>query len=146
MNQIGSREPESRDSVMDFGDLLPPLRLTLESEQIAEYVHSANQVAPRFLTDEGGREDGLPGQIAPGNMSLAIFSRLLEGSAPGVEVRRISATFRSFVRPAVALIASGVVTDVEEQEDGKVLECDLLLETDAGDRLVTGTGTLFVPR
>jgi hypothetical protein len=119
--------------------------LTLASEQIAEFVRAANQAAPRFLTDEGGRADGLPGQIAPGNMSLAIFSRLLEGCAPGVEVRRVSATFRSFVRPAIPMVASGVVTDVVEKDAGKLLECDLLLETEAGDRLVTGTGTIFVP-
>ncbi len=131
--------------MLDFGDDIPPLRLTLSPEQIAEYVKSANQVAPRFLTDEGGRKDGLPGQIAPGNMSLALFARLLEGAAANVEVRRISATFRSFVQPRVALLASGVVTDVEEREDGRLLECDLLLETESGDRLVTGTGSVFVP-
>jgi hypothetical protein len=130
---------------LDFGDELQPLRLTLGSEQIAEFVHAANQAAPRFLTDEGGRADGLPGQIAPGNMSLAIFSRLLEGCAPDVQVRRVSATFRSFVRPAIAMVASGVVTDVAEGDGGTLLECDLLLETEAGDRLVTGTGTIFVP-
>jgi len=130
--------------MLDFGDDIPQLRQTLSSEQIAEYVKSANQVAPRFLSDEGGRKDGLPGQIAPGNMSLALFARLLEGAAANVEVRRISATFRSFVRPRVALVASGVVTDVEERDDGCLLECDLMLETESGERLVTGTGTVFV--
>ncbi len=129
---------------LDFGDDLRPLRLTLEPEQIAEYVHSANQVAPRFLSDEGGQQDGLPGQIAPGNLSLAIFSRLLEQAAPGAQVQKISATFRAFVRPAVAMIASGVVTDVEDRDGGKLFECDLMLETEIGDRLVTGTGTVFV--
>ncbi len=131
--------------VLDFGDDLRALRITLSSEQIAAYVESANQVAPRFLSDEGGRKDGLPGQIAPGNLSLAIFSRLLEGAGPDVEVRRISATFRSFVQPAVPLVASGVVTDVVEDDEGKLLECDLLLESESGDRLVTGTGTVFLP-
>ncbi len=131
--------------MLDFGDDLTPLKLTLAREQIGDYVRAANQVAPRFLSEEGGKKDGLPGQIAPGNMSLAMFSRLLEGAAPGAEVRRISATFRAFVQPNVALLVNGVVTDVEEQDAGRLLECDLLLETEAGDRMVTGTGTVFVP-
>ena len=132
--------------MLDFGDDLPILRVTLSPEQIAEYVRSANQEAPRFLSDEGGRADGLPGQIAPGNLSLALFSRLLERAAPRVNVRRISATFRSFVQPRTELLVSGVVTDVSEEDGGSLVECDLLLETTAGDRLVTGTGTIFVPR
>ena len=131
--------------MLDFGDDLEPLRLTLASEQIGDYVRAANQVAPRFLSDEGGRKDGLPGQIAPGNMSLALFSRLLESAAGGAEVLRVSATFRSFVQPCVALVVSGVVTDVVEQNGGRQLECDLMIETEAGDRLVTGTGTIFLP-
>ncbi len=131
--------------MLDFGDDLEPLRLTLASEQIGDYVRSANQVAPRFLSDEGGRKDGLPGQIAPGNMSLALFSRLLESVSEGAKVLRVSATFRSFVQPRVPLLIRGVVTDVEESDRGRRLECDLLIETEAGDRLVTGTGTVLVP-
>lgn len=141
---VAGRESATSVRALEFGDELPPLRLTLSQEEIAEFVHAANQAAPRFLSDDGGRADGLPGQIAPGNMSLALFSRLLEGATAGAAVRRISATFRSFVQPRVPLIVSGVVTDVEEDGDGKLLHCDVLLETEAGDRLVTGTGTIHV--
>lgn len=128
----------------ELGDELPSLRLTLAQGEIADFVHAANQAAPRFISDEGARADGLPGQIAPGNMSLAIFSRLLDGIA-GAEVRRLSATFRAFVQPRIPLVASGVVTDVENGDGGTLLHCDILLETEAGDRLVTGTATLFLP-
>ena len=32
---------------------------------------------PRFTDEEGARREGLPGQIAPGNMSLAVLAREL---------------------------------------------------------------------
>ena len=56
----------------------------------------------RFMSDEAARAEGLPGQIVPGNMSLALFSRLLTGWGDGVRLQRISATFRALVRPDVA--------------------------------------------
>jgi len=128
---------------LDIGDELAALRVTLSPEQVAEYAHAANQAGPRFLSDEGARKDGLPGQIVPGNMSLALFSRLL-GTIQGGRVRRINGTFRGLVRPNVPLVVSGVVTDRQPAQDGDVLEIDLLLETEEGDRLVAGTGTVVV--
>jgi acyl dehydratase len=129
---------------LDIGDELPALRLTLSPQQVAEYAHAANQAGPRFLSDEGARKDGLPGQIVPGNMSLALFSRLL-GTIEGGCVRRVNGTFRGLVRPNVPLVVSGVVTDLRPGEGGELLEIDLLLETEEGDRLVAGTGTVLVP-
>jgi hypothetical protein len=122
----------------DIGDELPSLRLTLASGQVREYAIAANMPGGRFLSEEQAKAEGLPGQIAPGNMSMALFSRLLTEAIDGVRIKRINATFRALVRPNVPLVISGVVTD----RDGETAECDLLLETEDGDRLVTGTATI----
>jgi acyl dehydratase len=114
------------------------LRLTLTNAQVREYAIAANMPGGRFLSEEQAKAEGLPGQIVPGNMSMAFFSRLLTEAVAGVRIQRINATFRALVRPNVPLVVSGVVTDC----DGRTAECDLLLETEAGDRLVTGTATL----
>ena len=88
------------------------------------------------------KAEGLPGQIVPGNLSLALFSRLLTEWDPGVHVQRLSATFRAIVRPNVPLALRAVVTEKHTDERGIVLECDLLLENADGERLVTGTATV----
>jgi acyl dehydratase len=124
----------------DIGDELPPLQITLTNAQVREYAIAANMPGGRFLSEEQARAEGLPGQIAPGNMSMAFFSRLLTESIEGVCIKRINATFRALVRPNVPLVVSGVVTD----RDGSSAECDLLLETEDGDRLVTGTATIVL--
>jgi acyl dehydratase len=125
---------------LDIGDELPPLRLTLTNAQVREYAIAANMPGGRFLSEEQAKAEGLPGQIVPGNMSMAIFSRLLTEAVVGVRIKQINATFRALVRPNVPLVISGVVTDC----DGATAECDLLLETEAGDRLVTGTATIVL--
>lgn len=127
---------------IDVGDELPPLRLTLSAEQVRQYAVAANMPGGRFMGDEEARAEGLPGQIVPGNMSLALFARLLTSWGIDGRLQRLSATFRSLVRPGVPLVVSAVVTEKHQSDRGNFLECDLLLETADGDRLVTGTATV----
>ena len=127
---------------VDVGDELPQLRLTLSGEQVRRYAQTANMPGGRFMSDAEAQAEGLPGQIAPGNLSLALFSRLLHAWGDGVRLKRISATFRAIVRPNVPLVLNAVVTEKHASDHGNFLECDLLLETAEGDRLVTGTATV----
>ncbi len=130
---------------VDVGDELPPLHLTLSSEQVRSYAEAANMPGGRFMSDEAARAEGLPGQIVPGNLSLALFSRLLTESCPGVRLKRISATFRAIVRPNVSLTMHAVVTEKHASDHGNFMECDLVLENTDGERLVTGTATVEFP-
>jgi acyl dehydratase len=129
-------------AAIDVGDELPPLRVTLSGAQVKAYALAANMPGGRFMSDEEARAEGLPGQIVPGNLSLALFSRLLTSWAGGGRLQRISATFRALVRPDVPLVLSAVVTEKHQSEGGNFLECDLVLENADGDRLVTGTATV----
>lgn len=127
---------------VEVGDELPPLQLTLSSEQVRRYAQVADMPGGRFLGDEAARAEGLPGQIVPGNLSLALFSRLLTETWGDARLARISATFRALVRPNVSLSLHAVVTEKHTRDDGRFIECDLVMENAEGDRLVTGTATL----
>lgn len=124
------------------GDELPPLYLTLAGEQVRRYAEAANMPGGRFMSDADAQAEGLPGQIVPGNLSLALFSRLLTELDGSVRLKRLSATFRALVRPNVPLTLSAVVTEKHASDHGNFLECDLVLENADGDRLVTGTATV----
>jgi acyl dehydratase len=129
---------------IDVGHELPALRLTLSSAAVRDYALAARMPAGRFTSEEEARAEGLPGQIVPGNMSLALFARLLATTLPGTTLRRLSATFRALVRPGYALVVHGVVTEKHCSDHGDLLECDLVIESADGDRLVTGTATVRV--
>ncbi len=132
--------PEPLDFAhIDVGHELQTLRLTLSSEQVRRYALTARMPGPRFLSDEAARKEGLPGQIVPGNMSLALFSRLIREAFPGARLARLSATFRVPVRPNHALVIRGVVTEKHVTELGESVDCDLVLENEDGERWVTGT-------
>lgn len=129
---------------IELGHELAALHFTLTAEQVRRYALTARMPGGRFLSEEQARKEGLPGQIVPGNMSLAFFSRLIAESFPGGTLQRISATFRGLVRPGCALTVRGVVTEKHITADGVRLECDLVLENHEGDRLVTGTASVSV--
>lgn len=130
---------------VEVGDELPPLRLTLAHDQVKRYALAAHMPGGRFMSDEEARREGLPGQIVPGNMSLALFARLLTGWAPAGRIKRLSATFRGLVHPGTPLRVSAVVTEKHESDHGNFVECDLILENEDGERRVTGTATVELP-
>jgi acyl dehydratase len=98
----------------------------------------------RFMSDEAARQEGLPGQIVPGNLSMSLFARLIAESFPGATLKRLSATFRGLVRPGHALKVHGVVTEKHCTDHGDLIECDLVLESAEGDRWVTGTASVQI--
>lgn len=133
------------DNDFDVGDELRRLELTLSSEQVRGYAIAARMPGGRFESDEAAKREGLPGQIVPGNMSIALFCRLLAESLPGAQLQRLNATFRGIVRPGQALALHGVVTERREETNTVFLDCDLVLESE-GERRVTGTATVAFSR
>jgi acyl dehydratase len=130
---------------VDVGHELPPLALTLSGAQVKHYAVAARMPGGRFMSEEAARKEGLPGQIVPGNMSLALFSRLIAASFPGATLKKLSATFRGLVRPGRPFVVHGVVTEKHRTDHGDLVECDLVLESSEGDRWVTGTATVQFP-
>jgi acyl dehydratase len=130
---------------LDVGDELRRLEVTLSSEQVRGYAQAARMPGGRFESDDAAKREGLPGQIVPGNLSIALFCRLLAEALPTARIERLHATFRGIVRPGLPLSIHAVVTERREGEDGVFLECDLVLEGPEGDRWVTGTATVKLP-
>ena len=122
------------------GDEIPTRGLFLAKDQVRAYARAAGQWAPRFTDDEGARREGLPGMIAPGNMSVGLLTALLEAWAGAGTVRRIGATFRSLVLPDRTVRLCGMVT--EKHVETRTVEVDVWLESDEGERWVIGTATV----
>ncbi len=129
----------------EVGDELPALKITLTSDEVRRYADAADMPGGRFYDDEAAKAEGLPGQIVPGNMSMALFSRLLIDWSGHGRLHRLNATFRGLVRPNVPLTFHAVVIEKHASDHGSFVECDLVLENPDGERLVTGTATLLLP-
>ena len=124
---------------VDEGDELPVSEIDLTADRIRDYARAAGMWAPRFTDDEAARREGLPGMIAPGNLSMGLLGVLVEGWAGAGALRRLGTTFRGIVRPG-RLRLCGAVT--ERNDTARTVELDVWLENEDGERSVIGTATV----
>jgi len=129
--------------MLEIGDDLPELALDLHPKFVAEFAGEIGMGFGRFTDDEQARAEGLPGQIVPGNMSLALIARALLHWQPGVRLRRLGTTFRGLLRTGQTVHIRGNVTERHDHADGSAtIECDVWVESAEGERLVIGTASL----
>ncbi len=131
---------------VQIGDALGPAEVYLSKDQVRAYAKACGMWTPRFTDDVGARKEGLPGMITPGNMSLAILSKLVTDwvAASGARIVRMGTTYRQPVMPDHTLTLQGFVT--HKNESDRTAEMDIWIESDEGDRLVIGTATVHFPR
>lgn len=128
-----------------IGDTLGPQEIPLSKEQVRTYARTCGMDVPRFTDDEGARAEGLPGMIAPGNLSLGMLSRLVTDwiGQSGARLARLGTTYRQPVQPGHTIALSGFVTHIEPAE--KRVEIDVWIENEDAERLVIGTASVEFP-
>ena len=131
---------------VQIGDTLGPQEFYLSKDQVRSYARATGIWVPRFTDDEGARKEGLPGMITPGNMSLAIMSKLVSDwiGSSGARLIRLGTTYRQPVLPDHTINLQGFVT--HKNESDQTAEMDVWIESEEGDRLVVGTATVHFPR
>ena len=125
------------------GDDLPAITVDLSRDCVKAHATELGMAFPRFTDDEGAKKEGLPGMIAPGNMTLALLARELLAWAPGGRVLRLGTTFRGLALAGTTIQLLGTVT--EKDDERRTVECDVWMETAEGDRCVIGTATVQLP-
>ena len=125
---------------VEEGDDLPTLARFLAKDDVRAYARATDMYFARFTDDEAARREGLPGMIAPGNMSMGLITTFVESWGGAGSLRRLGTTFRGLVLPDHTIRLCGAVT---EKDDGaRTAEIDVWMESDDGERLVIGTATV----
>src|SRR5216683_3872097 len=107
-----------------IGDPLGPQEFHLSKDQVRAYAKTTGMWVPRFTDDEAARKEGLPGMITPGNMSLAILSKLATdwiGSA-NAKMTRLGVTYRQPVLPDHNIALHGFIT--HKNDNDRTVEMD----------------------
>jgi acyl dehydratase len=128
-----------------IGDTLGPQEIYLSKDQVRTYARTCGMDVPRFTDDEGARKEGLPGMIAPGNLSLGLLSRLVTDwiGQSGARLARLGTTYRQPVQPDRTITLNGFVIDLEPA--GKRVEIDVWIENEEAEKLVIGTASIEFP-
>ena len=116
---------------VEFGEELPAIQPDISLENVKLFAQSALMLASRFIDHEAARKTGLPGAIVPGIMSQGILVALIHRWAPNARILNVDTIFRAPLIVDTKPVASGVVTDIDDES--KVIEIDLLLENEKGE-------------
>ena len=127
---------------VEEGDELPGEEIFLSKDAVRAYASASGIAFARFTDDEGARREGLPGMIAPGNMSLGLLAGRLERWAGSGSLVRLGVTFRGLVLPDQTLRLCAAVTQKDEATHS--VEVDVWMESEQGERLVIGTASVRI--
>lgn len=129
-----------RFAAVEEGDDLPAEEFHLSKDQVRAYAGACGTTWARFTDDEGARREGLPGMIAPGNMTMGLIASRLERWAGPGSLLRLGTTFRGLVLPDRTVRICAVVT--QKDDATRSVEVDVWMESDEGERLAIGTATV----
>ena len=129
-----------RFAAVEEGDELPTCVRLLAKDDVRAYARATNMYFARFTDDEGARREGLPGMIAPGNMSMGLVTTFVESWSGAGSLRRLGTTFRGLVLPDRTIRLCGTVT--QKDDSTATAEVDVWMESEDGERLVIGTATV----
>ena len=145
--QDSALELSTQDSALstsvDVGDSLgPTLRRAPSPADITGYANDNHVYESLFVEQAFARRLGYRDVIVPGPMQTAFLEQFLRRQLPGWSLDSIGITFRMSVITDDWIKLSGVITELQENESGATVTCDLVIETADGERATTGHASL----
>ena len=122
---------------VEFGEDLPEVDVDVSLDTVKVFAKASMMLADRFTDHEAAKKAGLPGAIVPGIMSQGILVAAIHAWAPNAKVLNVDTIFRAPLLVDSKPVASGVVTDIDD--DTKMIEVDLTLRNEKGETPVVGT-------
>lgn len=131
---------------VDLGDEIGPLQKIVSDREVVAFCEQWGNPMPNRFTDAATAERSrLPYPILPGVMSMALMAQLLTQWAGPAAMRDLDVVFRQPVPHNKPLNISATVTDTRQEDGENLVECDILMTGEAGERYVGGTALVSLP-
>ena len=124
---------------IELGDEIGPVEKIATDEGVANFCDVWGAPTPNRFTDaETAAKSGMPGTIVPGIMTMAMMAQLLtDWGGPG-SIIDLDLVFRQPVPHNRPLTLAATITDLREEADENLVECDILMTGPEGERYVGG--------
>lgn len=129
-------------SDVEFGEDLPAFTPDTSLETVKIFAALVGWGGARFRDHEAARKEGLPGAMVPGILSQGYLVAMIHNWAPDAEVKAIDTVFRAPVIADDEHKITGVVTDIDEDQD--LVEIDITVTNEKGETRVFGTASVKI--
>ncbi|MHB8574263.1 MAG: hotdog family protein [Dehalococcoidia bacterium] len=129
------------------GEALPVLTKQPDLVEVVKWSGATWTFVPIFYDRDLAMSQGLPDTLIPGPMKLAFLHLLLDRwSGSNGFIRSIRCSYRRPDGPKRRLTCHGVVTHTHIEADRGLVDVELWIENDRGERTASGAATLDLPR
>ncbi len=131
---------------VELGDEIGPLVKVVSDDEVINFCEQWGNPMPNRFTDAAIAEKSrLPGPILPGVMSMALMAQLLTQWAGPNAVKDLDLVFRQPVPHNKPITIAATVTDTRQEDGENLVECDILMTGEQGERYVGGTALVVLP-
>jgi acyl dehydratase len=130
-------------SSVSVGDALPGFSREAGLESWNRYAAVNDEFVPIHMDDEAGRAAGYPGAFAMGNLAWTYLHNVVRDWM-GTDGRIVSmgCQFRSPTIRGMTVTAGGTVTAVRSEDGVTLVDLELWVDDQDGNRLTPGTATV----
>ena len=144
---------------VDVGDEVPEMEWTPDLEFVQAMMRLSGWLAggdspstnrmmsqPNRFTDENAaRSEGFQNLIVPGNLGMVAMETAVQRWLPEAHIRKLDCVFRQPLMQGQTVRAGGVVTNRQEEDGAAILELDVYLVRDDGQRPQGGVAVVVLP-
>ena len=144
---------------VDVGDEVPEMEWTPDAGFVRAMMHLSGWLAQgdspstdrmmsqpnRFTDEDAARSEGFQNLIVPGNLGMMAMETAVQRWLPEARIRKLDCVFRQPLTQGQTVRAGGVVTDRQEEDGAAILELDVYLVRDDGQRPQGGTAVVELP-
>ena len=129
------------------GQELPPLKKgPITRDDLKAYAAASGDPNPMHIDDEFARNAGYPGVFAHGMLSMGWLGQLLVQAGGVGSIRRFRTRFAKLTWPGEVISCRGRVTQVTDEGEMRLVDCEIWTENQDGERKLVGSATLALPR
>ena len=130
------------------GDELPELRKgPVTRQMLVEWCAAENDYYNLHYDERVAQQMKLPGTPIQGTFKYAMMGQMVERWLTGSgSLRRITASYRGLNLEGETVTARGKVLSCQPADGGGLIELDVWVENDKGERSTLGQASVFLPR
>jgi len=137
-------EKARRFEDIQIGDEITPLAKEIGMARMMAYGAATWDFIRLHYDADYARELGFEAPFVDGQMMGGFLTQHVQDWAgPGAFLRKLAFRNRVMAYPGDSLTCHGVVTDVSSTEEGGMVECDLWMENQRGEKVVDPASALL---
>ena len=125
---------------------IPPLEKKPTTRQLVQYAGASGDFYEIHYDKDYAQASGLPGPILHGALKSAFLAQLItDWIGEQGTLKKLSCQYRGMDVPGDTLTCKGTVSKKYVEDSWHMVECEIWIENNKGERTTPGKATVIVP-